>query len=249
MVTLPHRQRQRSAAYPHIEVAAVGMRTGKTTAVNLLAQYFDSLGLPVAVSHEDWPNNPHLKASYADPQRAIRLSQEWFVQRKAEQIARGSQLTSHSIFIQDVPIEGDLAYAVANLEVGRMREDEFACYWQAVKKLGIAELAQPDLLIFLDASDQIYLERVRQSAREFEKADELDYLLAQTRINRQVVTQLFSGSQLLTINTDHLDYSESGSEADRQEFLLLVTKRLRRLGFLVDSLSPDWSAAFATATA
>lgn len=206
-VSFPYLRRLRESGngeWPRIEIGSDSMRMGKTTAADVIAGGLVKMGFPVALSLEDWQNNPYLKASYSDPTEAFVKSQEWFARRKYEQVsAAGFQET---ISIQDVHPEMDYCYALTNDLLGRVGNGWFLGYDQFYRGLGWEGVQAPDLLVYLTASDDVLIQRAQVSVREFEMV-EAEYFLTMKEINRAWLDGVGGYVDVLEINTDDFDFS------------------------------------------
>lgn len=211
-IEIPVRKGATTNGSVRIEVMADSMRVGKTTAVKVIAEGLRKLGHTVSESYEDWQHNPYLKDSYTDPQANFLESQIWFVRRKHQQIVDGvgTPLRSTSfggarqVFIQDVPPEMDYCYAETNRRLGRMSEENFAKYDEYYRSLDWSVAPAPDLLVYLQASDEVLLQRAIDSKREFETV-EPEYFLMMKRVNREWVAN--SQMRIIKIDTDKLDFA------------------------------------------
>ncbi len=212
-IVIPVRKRAKSNGVVRIEVMADSMRVGKTTAVKVLAEGLRKLGHTVSESYEDWQHNPYLKDSYADPQANFLESQKWFVRRKWEQIKVGGK----GIFIQDVPPEMDYCYAETNRRLGRMSEENFSKYDKYYRSLDWSVAPSPDLLVYLQASDEVLLQRALDSKREFETV-EPEYFLMMKKVNREWIAN--SQMRIIKIDTDALDFAHE--EVAKMELVNIV---------------------------
>lgn len=188
---------------------ADSMRVGKTTAVKVVAEGLRQKGKTVVESYEDWQNNPYLKKSYEDPAKNFLESQKWFIKRKWEQLRDGGV---GDVFIQDVSPEMDYCYAETNRRLGRMSQEHFEEYDQFYRGLDWNLAPAPDLLIYLQVSDEELIKRAEASKREFETVD-ADYFLLMKKVNREwfkgITNPKLSNSQMkiLQVDTDKLDFA------------------------------------------
>jgi deoxyguanosine kinase len=188
-----------------IEIMADSMRVGKTTAMQVISEGFRKVGKSVWESNEDWQHNPYLQKSYEDPAKNFLESQKWFIKRKWEQIKEGSDL---DVFIQDVTPEMDYCYAKTNLNLGRMSSAHFAQYQAYYHSLDWNEAPAPDLLIYLEASDNVLIQRAMDSRREFEDVDPT-YFLMMKKVNREWLEGVGGANpySVLRVNTDSFDFA------------------------------------------
>lgn len=209
-----------------IEVMADSMRVGKTTAVGVIAEGMRQLGLSVTESYEDWQHNPYLKSSYSDPEKNFLDSQKWFAQRKWEQVRDAA---TSEIFIQDVSPEMDYCYAETNRRLGRMSAEHFVEYDRYYRGLDWRVAPEPDLLIYLQVSDDELIKRAEASKREFETVEK-EYFLMMKKVNREwlkgITNPKFSNSQMkiLEIETDNLDFAHE--ELAKRELVERVRREL-----------------------
>ncbi len=202
-----------------IEIAADSMRVGKTTAVKVIAEGFRKNGKIVAESYEDWEHNPYLKNSYSDPEKNFLASQKWFIQRKWEQINGANQRDGEfDVFIQDVSPEMDYCYAETNHRLGRMSDKNFEIYDKYFRTLDWESAKAPDLMVYLEVSDEELIRRAMDSKREFETVDPT-YFLMMKRVNREWLkkAEKLEHYQILRVNTDDLDFAH---DLDAQKILI-----------------------------
>lgn len=196
-----------------IEVMSDSMRVGKTTAVKVIAEGMRKSGQAVHESFEDWQNNPYLAASYSDPEKNFLDSQKWFIKRKWEQIRDGSN--SH-VFIQDVSPEMDYCYGETNRRLGRMSKEHFREYEKYYNSLDWSLAPSPDLLVYLEVSDDELIRRAMDSKREFEDVDP-SYFLMMKKVNREWVEGAKENKEykILKIDTDNLDFAHEIGAKER----------------------------------
>ena len=225
MIGLPYLRKQISKDHiTRIEVMADSMRVGKTTAVKVLGEGLRKRGYQVAESYEDWQSNPYLKKSYEDPTKNFLESQKWFIKRKFEQVRDGGV---GDVFIQDVAPEMDYCYAETNKRFGRMSEDHFNLYDEFYHSLEWRSARAPDVLVYLQASDEVLLQRAMDSQREFETV-EPEYFLMMKRVNREWLSGAVGNPEykILEIDTDRLDFASD--EGAKERLVEMVIKRLQR---------------------
>lgn len=195
------------------------MRVGKTTAVKVIAEGLRKKGYTVTESYEDWQHNPFLKKSYSDPAKNFLESQKWFIQRKWEQVRDGGA----GVFIQDVAPEMDYNYALTNYKLGRMSEEHFLAYDKFYRSLDWRLTPAPDLLVYLEVSDEALIRRAMESRREFESV-EPDYFLMMKKVNREWLEGATDEYKILEIDTDKLDFANG--EKGKLELVTLVMMSL-----------------------
>lgn len=201
----PYLRKRQNNEEVRIEIMADSMRVGKTTALKVISEGLGKMGKRVFESSEDWQHNPYLKKSYEDPERNFLESQKWFIKRKWDQVREGGNL---DIFIQDVSPEMDYCYAQTNFNLGRMSKAHFEEYKAYYQSLDWSCAPAPDVLIYLEVSDDGLIQRAMDSRREFEDVDPT-YFLMMKKINRAWLDGARKHEQyhILTINTDTLDFA------------------------------------------
>jgi len=204
-----------------IDVAADSMRVGKTTAVAVIAEGLRAAGYAVTESYEDWQHNPYLKKSYSDPAKNFLDSQKWFARRKWEQVRTGVR----GVFVQDVAPEMDYNYAKTNYRLGRMGESEFGEYERYYQDLDWSKATERSLLVYLEVSDEVLVQRAVDSAREFETV-EPEYYLMMKRVNRAWIKREMrqGGDRILCVDTDRLDFARR--EEDKMRLVEMVREKL-----------------------
>src|ERR1051326_281070 len=153
-----------------IAVAGV-MGSGKTSACKLLADR-----LKFEMLEEKFVANPFPPLFYQQPSRWAFASQLFHLKERALQLEKIPQLLKNKTVVQDSPIFDDyLTYAKAAEMLGNMSADEFALYSE-IFVLASKEMLAPDLIIHLQVTPKVILERIKTRGREFEKSVELPYL-------------------------------------------------------------------------
>lgn len=211
---------------PAIEICGVGMRVGKTTLLEALSEGLASKGLPVEKSYEEYKLNPHLELSYdpLDPvakSKAILNNQKWFVGHKREQLSRPNGQVIH---IQEVSPEMDWSYATASYLLDRLSQEDYQEYLGFYRELNWHEVPAPDLYVYVAASEDVYLNRVRASLRQFEEQVEFDadYYLTLRGVNQHWLQQAkLKKRNVLVVDSDNLNFAMPGEERDRVVELVL----------------------------
>jgi len=174
---------------------------GKTTLAKKLAASFNHQTLL-----EDAEENPFLKKFYQNRRQAALATQLFFLFQRAQKI---QDMRQHDIFepvrVADFLIEKDPLFARINLE-----NDEYQLYQKVYQQLTI-DAPKPDLVIYLQASTDVLLARIRNRGIDYEQDIERDYL---ERLN-EVYSEFFlyyDGAPLLIVNANEIDLV--GSDVD-----------------------------------
>ncbi|NQY02712.1 MAG: deoxynucleoside kinase [Halieaceae bacterium] len=178
-------------AYIAVE-GAIGV--GKTTLAKRLASSFNYQTLL-----EDAEENPFLERFYQNRHQAALATQLFFLFQRAQKI---QDLRQADIFepvrVADFLIEKDPLFARVNLD-----GDEFQLYEKVYQQLTI-DAPKPDLVIYLQASTEVLLDRIEQRGIAAERAIDRDYL---ERLN-EVYSEFFlyyDGAPLLIVNASEID--------------------------------------------
>lgn len=175
---------------------AIGV--GKTTLARRLAATFNHEMLS-----EDADENPFLEKFYNNPRQSALATQLFFLFQRARKIA---DLRQRDIFqpvrVADFLIEKDPLFARITLDA-----DEYALYEKVYQQLTI-DAPVPDLVIYLQASTDILLQRIEQRGITHEQRIDNAYL---ERLN-DVYSQFFlyyDKAPLLIVNASAIDLADS----------------------------------------
>ncbi len=198
MSKFPYLRRRKESEEIRVEVMADSLRVGKTTAVKVISEGLREKGHSVIESYEEWQKNPYLKKSYSDPAKNFLASQKWFIKKKWEQVRDGAR---EGVFIQDVSPEMDFCYAETNRRLGRMSDENFAQYAKYYHSLDWRVAPAPNVLVYLEVSDEVLLQRAMDSRREFETV-EPEYFLMMTLVNREWIKGAAKNKDYSILNID-----------------------------------------------
>jgi deoxyadenosine/deoxycytidine kinase len=185
---------------------------GKTSFARQLAQ--DLSGKLVL---EEVDNNPFLDKFYKDMKGHALQTQLFFLLNRAKQQEPLKQLDLFSKrIIADYLIEKDRIFAYITLD-----ENELPLYekvYSAVVNEG--NLLKPDLVVYLQASVEVLLERIKKRARGFEKNISKDYIHNLSQAYNHYFTH-FTGGTLAIVNTDEVDFvNDKKAYANIKDFIL-----------------------------
>jgi deoxyadenosine/deoxycytidine kinase len=176
---------------------------GKTSFAQMLAERTGAQLL-----NEEVLENPFLTDFYKDRKRYALSCQLFFLISRFQQ---QQQLTVRDLFAQrivaDYLFAKDAIFASVNLS-----ERELALYNRIAPTLS-RDVPQPDLVIYLQASTPILLDRVRGRNHPFEKPIDLDYV---ERLNNAYDYFFFHYSEtpLLVVRTDDIDFVHNPEHFD-----------------------------------
>lgn len=148
---------------------------------------------------EQAEENPFLERFYRDPVNAALPTQLYFLFQRARQIQdmRQSDLFA-PVRVSDFLLEKDRLFAQLTLS-----DEEFWLYEQVYKQLSI-DAPVPDLVVYLQASVDVLLERVQQRGIAYEKNIQADYLGRLSDAYMQFFYR-YDRSPLLIVNAESID--------------------------------------------
>ena len=179
---------------------------GKTSLVNLLEQQY---GARVILEEND--SNPFIAKFYEDQETYSFQTQIFFLLSRYNQYMELAQRDLfNSVVVIDYLFQRDKIFAQLNLE-----DHEYRLYEQ-IYNLISSKAPKPDLVIFLQASTEVLLERVSKRGREYESFMDPDYL---DSVNKAFNNFFFyySDTPLLVINTNDIDFVEK--KCDLEELI------------------------------
>ncbi|HJV06278.1 MAG TPA: deoxynucleoside kinase [Chromobacteriaceae bacterium] len=174
---------------------------GKSSLARRLSEYWGIRLLP-----EDPGANPFLPRFYRNLQAHGLATQLSFLLQRAEmarQMVDGDLLAAP--LVSDFLFEKDALFAKVNLD-----EQEHALYSQLAAKL-MPEYPVPDLVIYLQASDDILLNRVAARGEEYELDFPEGYLKRVHAAYSEFFHQ-YEAAPLLIVNTDHLNLVDGNGD-------------------------------------
>jgi deoxyguanosine kinase len=179
---------------------------GKTSLVNLLEQQY---GARVILEEND--SNPFIVKFYEDQETYSFQTQIYFLLSRYNQYMELAQRDLfNSVVVIDYLFQRDNIFAQLNLE-----DHEYRLYEQIYNLIN-SKTPKPDLVIFLQASTEVLLERVSKRGREYESFMDPDYL---DSVNKAFNNFFFyySDTPLLVINTNEIDFVEK--KCDLEELI------------------------------
>ncbi|MFN2302686.1 MAG: deoxynucleoside kinase [Anaerolineales bacterium] len=185
---------------------------GKTTLARLLQPAFNA-----ELLLEIFEENPFLSDFYSDRTRYAFQTQIFFLLSRYHQQRQGvsEALSKNPWLISDYTFEKDKLFAEANLE-----GDELEVYYMVHEALA-EKITKPDLIVYLRADTQILMHRIAQRDRPYERQMERQYIDALNQTYENHMSKR-SGKNVLTINTNNLDY------VSHLEELELVERQIRQ---------------------
>jgi deoxyadenosine/deoxycytidine kinase len=182
---------------------------GKTTLTRALAKRFGARTV-----YEIVEENPFLASFYQDKNKFAFQTQLFFLLSRFRQ---QQELFQQDLFSQntvsDYLFAKDRIFASITLD-----PNELALYERIYEHLG-PRVMKPDLVIYLQARQDVLLSRIKKRGREFERKFDADYLAELSRTYSDFFHR-YDETPLLILNTSDLDFVES--ERDFEELVRAI---------------------------
>lgn len=176
---------------------------GKTSLVKLLATRTGA-----RVNLEVVEDNPFLGRFYQDRAAHAFQTQIFFLlSRFRQQQSLLQTELFQQLLVSDYLFAKDRIFANLNLD-----DDELALYDQLARILE-DRILKPDLVIYLQASTELLLERIRQRGRSFERGMERGYIESLNKAYNFFFHH-YTDTPLLVVGADHLDYVAVPADLD-----------------------------------
>jgi deoxyguanosine kinase len=176
---------------------------GKTSLARLLGEHVGS-----AVLLEDPDANPFLPGFYEDRARYALPVQLYFLFQRVRQLRALSQPDLFArVTIADFMLEKDALFARLTLS-----DDELALYEQVYASLR-PRAPTPDLVIYLQATPETLIARVRRRALAYERRIADEYL-AELAEHYARFFHRYEAAPVLTVNSEHLNFVDQPGDFD-----------------------------------
>lgn len=188
---------------------------GKTSLANMLAQDFGA-----RLVLEEAAENPFLGPFYDNPEQFAFQTQVFFLlSRYRQQTLLKQQHLFNQVTVCDYIFAKDRIFASMNLS-----EDEMDLYYNVYQLLD-ARLPKPDLVIFLQASPDVLMERIKTRGSDYEKSIQADYINTLSQAYSQFFFQ-YAETPLLVVNTSGIDFVNNPKDYEvLKEELMHMWKR------------------------
>jgi len=178
----------------HIAIEGV-IGVGKTTLSRLLSE---SIGARLVL--EIVEENPFLADFYRDMRRYAFQTQVFFLlSRYQQQMDMMQPDLFHPRIVSDYIFQKDRIFANLNLT-----DNELKLYERLFPLLE-RDVPTPDIIVYLQASHGVLMERIAKRGREFERAMPPDYIAALNEAYNYFFFH-YSGAPLLIVNTNESDF-------------------------------------------
>ena len=176
---------------------------GKTSLARLIGERCGA-----AVLLEEPEANPFLPRFYQDAERYALPTQLYFLFQRVNQVRALRQThLFERVTVADFMIDKDPLFA--RLTLG---DDELRLYEQIYTHLR-PQAPAPDLVIYLQASTDTLVERVRRRAVAYENGMPADYLARLAESYMRYFYQ-YAGAPLLIVNSENLNFVDSPADFD-----------------------------------
>ena len=168
---------------------------GKTSLARAMSQRAGGAALL-----EDPDANPFLPGFYQDRARYALPTQLYFLFQRATQVRALSQPDLFArLTVADFMIDKDPLFARLTLN-----DDEFSLYQKVYQQLK-PHAPAPDLVIYLQATPETLIERVRRRGLAYERSIPDDYLAQLAESYARFFYQ-YDAAPVLTVNSEHLNF-------------------------------------------
>ena len=180
---------------PFRHIAVEGpIGVGKTSLVQLLADRFEGVMVLEDIT------NPFLPSFYEGREGAAFQVQMYFLLSRFQQQREIAQMNLFQrLVLADYSFPKDRIFAYLNLDDTDLR------IYEKLYPVLEQEVPKPDLVIYMQASVPVLMERVKRRAREYERDIEAAYL---ERLSEAYSYYFFHYREtpLLVVNTDEIDF-------------------------------------------
>ena len=190
----------------HFVLVSGNIGAGKTSLTEKLGE---RLGWETA--YESVDDNPYLADFYADMQSWAFYLQVFFLGHRAKQHVALAKSGNSAMIDRSIYEDAEI-FARAALELGTVSERDYATYRQLFD-LVVNLLPTPDLLIYLNASVPVLVERIHARGRDMEGGVTADYLELLEKYYEEWMAG-FDICPTLTIRADDLDFVHRPSHLD-----------------------------------
>jgi deoxyguanosine kinase len=196
--------------YINIE-GAIG--AGKSSLAKTLAEKMDA-----RLILEETEENPFLPDFYKDKRRYAFQTQLFFLlSRHRQQQELFATDLFHKKTVSDYFFDKDRIFASVTLD-----QREFYLYEKLLLILE-KDIPRPDLVVYLQTSSEVLLERIKERGRLYEKNIDSDYIKALNEAYNYYFFH-YTKTPLLVVNTDRIDFVHN--EKDLADLLTLLATPL-----------------------
>ena len=174
---------------------------GKTSLAQRLAEH---MGADTLL--EKPQENPFLASFYQDPQRHAMSTQLFFLFQRINEVRDQAQMDLfRTRTVSDYLFDKDALFARLNLS-----DDEYKLYQNIYQSLA-PQPPVPDLVIYLQASTDTLIERVRRRGRNYERSVTDDYL-ARLGNSYGEFFHHYEDAPLMMVNSENLNFVDNDAD-------------------------------------
>ena len=186
---------------------------GKTSLARLLSKELNG-----RVVLEETESNPFLKDFYRDRRKYAFQTQIFFLLSRYQQQKELAQMELFKeAVIADYIFAKDRIFAWLNLN-----EKELALYEQIYRLLD-GRLVKPDLVIFLQATPEVLMERIKRRDKEYEREMDVQYIHSLVQAYNRFFFH-YDETPLLVVDTSEIDF------VNRQEDFVGLLREIASMG-------------------
>jgi deoxyadenosine/deoxycytidine kinase len=202
---------------------------GKTSLAKLLAERLDA-----RLILEQPEENPFLEDFYKDPRRYAFQTQMFFLVSRYQELKEKTQPDLfHEGIVSDYLFQKDRIFANINLS-----DRELHLYDQVAPLLE-RELVPPDLVVYLQGSPEVLLERIRQRGRAYERLMEPKYIGSLVEAYNYFFFH-FREAPLLVVNTNEMNFVHR--RQDLEDLIARVETHREGIAYVSPSAKAEESA-------
>ena len=185
---------------------------GKTSLARRIATHLDS-----SLLLEDPAENPFLEKFYTDIPRYALPTQLFFLFQRNNQVQSLAQIDMFTRgIVSDFLLDKDQLFAKLTLS------DAEQSLYQSIYSHLQPKALLPDLVIYLQASTSVLIDRVKQRGSGFEKNISEDYLWRLSEAYTRFFYQ-YEGAPVMVVNSENLNFVENQPDFD------LLLQRLEQM--------------------
>jgi deoxyadenosine/deoxycytidine kinase len=198
---------------------------GKTSLARLLSRH-----LGASLIEENVEDNPFVERFYEDMGAySLQTQLVFLMNRYKQQLTLGQKELFSELTVIDYVFARDKIFAHVNLS-----DDELGLYNRIASELE-QKLVKPDIVVYLQASSDVLYERIQLRGNAIERSISKDYLEALNDAFNHYFFN-YSGSPLLVVNTDHMDFVSN--EKHFQDLVQRIAEPVSGLELYV----PSWES-------
>lgn len=186
--------------YSHIVVEGV-IGVGKTSLCNLIAERFGGRCIL-----ESFEANPFIRDFYKSPRAyAFKTQLFYLISRFQQSLEMPLPDLFNSPLIVDYLFQKDRIFATVNLDDNEL--ELYNLIWSVLEP----KVRNPDLVVYLQATTDSLLRRIKKRGREFERTISREYLEALNTAYDEFFFH-YTAAPVFIVNTDEIDFVESAAD-------------------------------------